>query len=140
MSLKSIQRAYRKEEIPVEWLGRMARFDLAQVRRAMTSSAVESGTVKRNQPSTQVQMLIHSSVKNRGNSAPVLPNGGFLRGALPALAGNRALLGRVTVESTHTASSITFHRASDFRQIEPCHAAYPFHRDFLLAIGSLDRL
>jgi hypothetical protein len=35
MSLKSIQRAYRKEEIPVQWLGRMARFDLTQVRRAM---------------------------------------------------------------------------------------------------------
>ena len=35
MSLKSIQRAYRKGEIPVQWLGRMARFDLAKVRRAM---------------------------------------------------------------------------------------------------------
>lgn len=35
MSPKSIQRAYRKEEIPVHWLGRMARFDLAEVRRAM---------------------------------------------------------------------------------------------------------
>ena len=35
MSPKSIQRAYRKEEIPVQWLGRMARFDLAPVRRAM---------------------------------------------------------------------------------------------------------
>ena len=35
ISLKSIQRAYRKEEIPVQWLGRMARFDLAKVRRAM---------------------------------------------------------------------------------------------------------
>ena len=35
MSLKSIQRAYRKEEIPVQWLGRMARFDLEKVRRAM---------------------------------------------------------------------------------------------------------
>ena len=35
MSPKSIQRAYRKEEIPVEWLGRMARFNLAEVRRAM---------------------------------------------------------------------------------------------------------
>lgn len=35
MSPKSIQRAYRKEEIPVQWLGRMARFDLAEVRRAM---------------------------------------------------------------------------------------------------------
>jgi hypothetical protein len=35
MSPKSIQRAYRKEEIPVEWLGLMARFNLAKVRRAM---------------------------------------------------------------------------------------------------------
>jgi hypothetical protein len=35
MSPKSIQRAYRKEEIPVQWLCRMARFDLAKVRRAM---------------------------------------------------------------------------------------------------------
>jgi len=35
MSPKSIQRAYRREEIPVEWLGRMARFNLAKVRRAM---------------------------------------------------------------------------------------------------------
>mgnify|MGYP001592079971 CR=1 FL=1 len=35
MSLKSIQRAYRKGEIPVQWLGRMARFNLAKVQRAM---------------------------------------------------------------------------------------------------------
>ena len=35
MSPKSVQRAYRKEEIPVEWLGRMARFNLTQVRLAM---------------------------------------------------------------------------------------------------------
>ena len=35
MSSRSLQRAYRKEEIPVQWLGRMARFDLAKVRRAM---------------------------------------------------------------------------------------------------------
>jgi len=35
MSPKSIQRAYRKGEIPVKWLGRMARFDLAKVHRAM---------------------------------------------------------------------------------------------------------
>lgn len=39
MSTKSIQRAYRKEEIPVQWLGRMARFDLAKVRRAMEQKA-----------------------------------------------------------------------------------------------------
>ncbi|MBI3806205.1 MAG: hypothetical protein HY281_01625 [Nitrospirae bacterium] len=35
MSVKSIQRGYRNGEIPVEWLCRMARFDLAKVRRAM---------------------------------------------------------------------------------------------------------
>ena len=35
MSMKSIQRAYRKGEIPMQWLGRMARFDFTQVRRAM---------------------------------------------------------------------------------------------------------
>jgi len=32
MSPTSVQRAYRKEEIPVQWLGRIARFDLANVR------------------------------------------------------------------------------------------------------------
>ena len=35
MSLKSIQRAYREGDIPVQWLRRMARFDLAKVHRAM---------------------------------------------------------------------------------------------------------
>lgn len=35
MSVKSIQRAYRKGEIPVQWLGRMARFDVDHVRLAM---------------------------------------------------------------------------------------------------------
>ena len=35
MSPKSIQRAYRKGDIPVQWICRMARFDLAKVRRAM---------------------------------------------------------------------------------------------------------
>ncbi|MEP6890724.1 MAG: hypothetical protein ABI955_08535 [Nitrospirota bacterium] len=34
MSVKSIQRAYREGDIPVQWLRRMARFNLA-VRRAM---------------------------------------------------------------------------------------------------------
>jgi hypothetical protein len=33
------QRAYRKEEIPVQWLGRMARFNLVKVRRAMERKA-----------------------------------------------------------------------------------------------------
>jgi helix-turn-helix protein len=35
MSVTSVQRGYRKGDIPVQWLGRMARFDLAKVRRAM---------------------------------------------------------------------------------------------------------
>jgi hypothetical protein len=35
MSPMSIQRAFRKEEIPVQWLGRMARFNLVKVQRAM---------------------------------------------------------------------------------------------------------
>ena len=35
MSLNSTRRAYRKGEIPVQWLGRMARFNLATVQRAM---------------------------------------------------------------------------------------------------------
>ena len=39
MSVKSIQRAHRQGEIPVEWLRRMARFDLTQVRRAMKRNA-----------------------------------------------------------------------------------------------------
>lgn len=39
MSPKSIQRAYRKEEIPVQWMCRMAWFDLEKVRRAMEKRA-----------------------------------------------------------------------------------------------------
>jgi len=35
MSVKSVQRGYRSGEIPVQWLRRMARFDLTKVRRAM---------------------------------------------------------------------------------------------------------
>jgi hypothetical protein len=34
MSVKSIQRGYRKGDIPVQWMCRMARFDLAKVQRA----------------------------------------------------------------------------------------------------------
>jgi len=39
MSVKSIQRGYRKGDIPVQWMCRMARFDLAKVRRAMEQKA-----------------------------------------------------------------------------------------------------
>ena len=38
MSVKSIQRGYRSGEILVEWMRRMARFDLTKVRRAMASN------------------------------------------------------------------------------------------------------
>ncbi len=43
MSPKSIQRAYRKEEIPVQWLGCMARYDLVKVRRARQAGRVRRG-------------------------------------------------------------------------------------------------
>ncbi|SLM49321.1 protein of unknown function [Nitrospira japonica] len=36
VSVKSVQRAYRRKEIPVQWLCRTALFDLDDVRRAMT--------------------------------------------------------------------------------------------------------
>ena len=39
MSVKSIQRGYRKGDMPVQWMCRMARFDLAKVRRAMEKKA-----------------------------------------------------------------------------------------------------
>ena len=35
MSVKTIQRAYREGDIPVQWLRRIAQFNLAQVQRAM---------------------------------------------------------------------------------------------------------
>ena len=35
MSVEFVQRAYRSGEIPVQWLRRMARFDLAKVQQAM---------------------------------------------------------------------------------------------------------
>ena len=45
MSVKSIQRAYRSGEIPVQWLRRMARFDLENVRQAMERNG--QGSVQR---------------------------------------------------------------------------------------------
>ena len=70
MSLKSIQRAYRKEEIPVEWLGRMARFDLAQVRRAMKRNA--QGRMRRLNGKSTVQGAIAGQGRRRApQNAPV---------------------------------------------------------------------
>ena len=39
MSVKSVQRGYRKGDIPVQWMCRMAWFNLAKVRRAMEKRA-----------------------------------------------------------------------------------------------------
>ncbi len=69
MSLKSIQRAYRKEEIPVEWLGRMARFDLAQVRRAMKRNA--QGRMRRLNGNTITQGAIGGAAAGAHETAPV---------------------------------------------------------------------
>jgi hypothetical protein len=55
MSPKSIQQTYRKEEIPVQWLGRMVRFNLAKIRLAMERN--RRGCMRRlNGTSTQRQM------------------------------------------------------------------------------------
>ena len=40
MGVKSIQRAYRKGEVPVPWLCRMARFDVGHVRLAMERNSL----------------------------------------------------------------------------------------------------
>jgi len=39
MSVKSIQRGYRKGEIPVQWLCRMARFNFEKIRGTMENTA-----------------------------------------------------------------------------------------------------
>jgi excisionase family DNA binding protein len=62
MSLKSIQRAYRKEEIPVEWLGRMARFNLAKVQRAM----------ERNGRSRMLRLNSNSTKSSMGSSLVII--------------------------------------------------------------------
>ena len=63
MSPKSIQRAYRKGEIPVEWLGRMARFDLAQVLRAMKRNGLIR--VRRNNGKSTTQGAIAGRGRQR---------------------------------------------------------------------------
>lgn len=66
MSPKSIQRAYRKEKIPVQWLGRMARFDLAEVRRAMERNG-RSRTRRLNGNNGRAQQKRPRSVKRGRN-------------------------------------------------------------------------
>ena len=85
MSPKSIQRAYRKEEIPVQWLGRMARFDLAKVRRAMARNG-RSRMRRLNGNSTQRQMA------RRARLAGNARRGAGLSG-LSGLSGSSCLFG-----------------------------------------------
>ena len=68
MSPKSIQRAYRKEEIPVEWLGRMARFNLAQVRRAMKRNG--QSRMRRLNGTSALQGAIAGASRRRVRKSP----------------------------------------------------------------------
>ena len=69
MSPKSIQRAYRKGEIPVKWLGRMARFDLVKVHRAMDRNG--RGRMRRlNGTSTQQRAPGGASRRRAQRTAP----------------------------------------------------------------------
>ena len=69
MSLKSIQRAYRKGEIPVQWLGRMARFNLAQVQRAMARNG-RSRMLRLNNKSTLQGATGGAAAGARSRTAP----------------------------------------------------------------------
>ena len=68
MSPKSIQRAYRREEIPVEWLGRMARFNLAKVRRAMARNG--RSRMRRLNGSSTAQGAIAGQGRRRAPKSP----------------------------------------------------------------------
>ena len=69
MSLKSIQRAYRKGEIPVQWLGRMARFNLAKVQRAMERNG-RSRMLRLNSKSTVQGAIAGASRRRAPRIAP----------------------------------------------------------------------
>ena len=71
MSMKSIQRAYRNGEIPVQWLGRMARFDLTQVRRAMVQNG-RSHMRRLNGNSTQQGAIAGASQRRAQQTRPRL--------------------------------------------------------------------
>jgi len=64
MSPKSIHRAYRKGEILLQWLCRMARFNLAKVRRAMEGNG-RSRMRRLNGTSTQRQMARRAGLARR---------------------------------------------------------------------------
>ena len=70
MSVKSIQRAYRKGEIPVQWLCRMARFDLDQVRLAMERNG-QGRVLRLNDNSAQGERDCRQLPASRHENAPV---------------------------------------------------------------------
>ena len=70
MSPKSIQRAYRKEEILVEWLDRMARFDLAEVRCAVKRNG-RNRMRRRNGTSTPQGATAGQGRRRAAKKAPV---------------------------------------------------------------------
>lgn len=70
MSVKSIQRAYRKGDIPVEWVCRMARFDLDKVRLAMERNG-QGRVLRLNGNSANDVRDRRQSTASRQENAPV---------------------------------------------------------------------
>ena len=69
MSVKSIQRAYREGDIPVQWLRRMARFNLAKVQRAMERNG-RSRMLRLNNKSTLQGAIGGASRRRAQQNAP----------------------------------------------------------------------
>ena len=70
MSVKSIQRAYREGDIPVQWLRRIARFNLAQVQRAMARNG-RSRMLRLNTKSTVQGAIVGQGRRRAPQPAPV---------------------------------------------------------------------
>ena len=70
MSVKSIQRAYREGDIPVQWLRRMARFNLVKVQRAMERNG-RSRMLRLNNKSTLRGAIAGQGRQRAPRTAPV---------------------------------------------------------------------
>jgi len=70
MSVKSIQRAYREGDIPVQWLRRVARFNLAKVQRAMERNG-RSRMLRLNTKSTAQGAIAGQGRQRAPRTAPV---------------------------------------------------------------------
>lgn len=86
MSPKGIQRAYRREEIPVEWLGRMARFNLTKVRRAMAHNGL-SHMRRLNGNSTQQGATAGQGRRRAPKSPRSVKRGHYPQGSLQEVQG-----------------------------------------------------